>query len=296
MSCVANVGQGGFNARRGGFNVGQDGLGLGGTRVYDDAETAAVIQTAPSYPAQVSIIDNPDIGIGDGGNSGFGGILTTVLPLLLLLGALGGGTTLKASPVSPDPVRPPVSSCPVCPTLVPRTCPSTREQCNPKAACPEGFSVVANANPNKCYLVGSDDVKNYGAASAFCASRGGSLFEHESSTELDSVRTLITEQCNPKAACPKGFSVVANAYPETNYKVKNTVSSYYLGFSDVGNTANDPVRIHSGRGLPAPVGSVIFDNSELDCVSVKKTGEYSAVTYCSGNAKVLCEERLVSKI
>ena len=72
-----NVGQGGFNARRGGFNVGQDGLGLGGTRVYDDAETAAVIQTAPSYPAQVSIIDNPDIGIGDGGNSGFGGILIT---------------------------------------------------------------------------------------------------------------------------------------------------------------------------------------------------------------------------
>ena len=39
------------------------------------------------------------------------------------------------------------------------------EQCISKAACPEGFSVVANANPNKCYLVGSDDVKNYGAAS-----------------------------------------------------------------------------------------------------------------------------------
>ncbi|CAG2216025.1 unnamed protein product [Mytilus edulis] len=166
MSCVANVGQGGFNARRGGFNVGQDGLGLGGTRVYDDAETAAVIQTAPSYAAQVSIIDNPDIGIGDGGNSGFGGILTTgrilifhtifiSIPLLLLLGALGGGTTLKASPVSPDPVRPPASSCPVCPTLVPRTCPSTREQCNLKQLVQKVSLLLPMLTPETNYKVKS---------------------------------------------------------------------------------------------------------------------------------------------
>ena len=47
--------------------------GLGNTRVFDDAESVSIIQTGESFPAQVSVVESPDIGDGEGG--GFGGIL-----------------------------------------------------------------------------------------------------------------------------------------------------------------------------------------------------------------------------
>ncbi|CAC5401211.1 unnamed protein product [Mytilus coruscus] len=216
----------GLNLRQGGFNIGP---GLGGTRVFDDAESAAVIQTAPSFPAQVSVLSSePDIGLGDGGGDGFGGILMMALPLLLLLGALGGGSALIPSPAPASPGSVPAKNCPVCATPVPPTCSPMPAQCNPKAACPASFIVVANGNPNKCYFVGSTDVNDYGAASAECARMGGSLLEHESSAELESVRTLITDSS----------------------------SSYYIGYTDIGNKAMSPVGIYSGRGLPGNAGTI----------------------------------------
>ncbi|CAC5401209.1 unnamed protein product [Mytilus coruscus] len=251
-----------------GFNIGQ---GLGNTQVFDDAESATVVQTGPSFPAQVSVVNDPDIGIGDGGGDGFGGLLMMGLPLLLLLAAFGGGTGLTATPAAAAiSGSAAASACPVCTTPVQTTCPSTAAQCSPTAACPAGFSVVENANSNKCYFAGSVDVANFAAANAACATAGGSLFEPGSTAELTAVQTFL---------------------PTTT-----PAAQYYIGYTDIGSIATIPVGFNTGSGLPVnSFGANPAFTGALECVTVPKAGSYAISAQCIGPGRVLCEARLVSK-
>ncbi|CAG2196932.1 unnamed protein product [Mytilus edulis] len=117
------------------------------------------------------------------------------------------------------------TTCTSCTTTVQTTCPTMQAPCRPNAACPAGFTTVANGNSNKCYLVGSADVANFAAASVACAGAGGILFEPETALELDAVRAIIPS--------------VTPSY------------EYYIGFTDIGNAVSNPVGFYSGVGLPA---------------------------------------------
>ncbi|XP_071146765.1 spore coat protein SP65-like [Mytilus edulis] len=239
--------------------------GLGNTQVFDDAERASIIQTGESFPAQVSVVESPDIG--DGGGGGFGGILMMGLPLLLLLALLGGGTALTTTP-APGSVA--GSGCPVCSTTVQTTCPTTTTvQCSPTAACPTGFVAVVNGDANKCYLASSTTVTNFGAASAACATVGGQLFEPRSTGELDAVRT----------------SLIA----------ATSTASYFIGYSSINNIAQGPVGFYTGAGLPANSAATApaFTPTAANCVTVQRTGGYQG-GLCTTNAgsNVLCEARL----
>ncbi|XP_063410352.1 uncharacterized protein LOC134693454 [Mytilus trossulus] len=249
------------------FNgVNNFGQGLGNTQVFDDAESASIIQTGDSFPAQISVVDSPDIG--DGGGGGFGGILMMGLPLLLLLALLGGGTALTTTPA---PGSVPVSGCPVCSTPVQTTCPTTTTtQCSPKAACPAGFVTIANGDANKCYLATTTAVGSFGAASAACATAGGQMFEPRSTAELDAVRT----------------SLIA----------ASSTGSFYLGFSSINDILQAPVGFYSGAGLPfnAVTTSPAFTTAAANCVTVARTGGYQGgvCTTAGANVGALCEARL----
>ncbi|VDI54365.1 Hypothetical predicted protein [Mytilus galloprovincialis] len=272
-------------------------LGSGNTQVFDDAEIASIIQTGESFPAQVSVVDSsPDLGAVDGGGGGFGGLLMMGLPVLLLLAALGGGAGLTAATTATPAAAAAASGCPVCTTpvqatcpttagdaagtplaaavtracpafttQVQATCPTTAAQCSPRAACPAGFAVVVNGNPNKCYRVLATEAANYAAASVACATVGGSLFEPGTTTELNAVRAIIPD-----------------AIP---------AADHYIGFTDIGAVANNPTGIHTGVGLPANEAIPAFDGT-LQCVLVKKTGPYTISPLCVSTARPLCEARL----
>ncbi|XP_071145056.1 uncharacterized protein [Mytilus edulis] len=205
-------------------NIGQ---GLGNTQVIDDAEIASIIQTGESFPAQFSVVDSsPDLGAVDGGGGGFGGLLMMGLPVLFLLAALGGGAGLTAAATAtPAAAAAAASGCPVCTTPVQATCPTTAAQCSPIAACPAGFAVVVNGNPNKCYRVLATETANYAAASVACATAGGSLFEPGTTAELNAVQAIIP--------------------------VADAAVNHYIGYTDIGAPTINPTGIHTGAGFPA---------------------------------------------
>ncbi|VDH94645.1 Hypothetical predicted protein [Mytilus galloprovincialis] len=280
-------------------NIGQ---GLGNTQVIDDAEIASIIQTGESFPAQFSVVDSsPDLGAVDGGGGGFGGLLMMGLPVLFLLAALGGGAGLTAAatatpaaaaaaasgcPVCTTPVQAtcpttagtgltgdtagtPVAAaanraCPACTTQVRATCPTTAAQCSPIAACPAGFAVVVNGNPNKCYRVLATETANYAAASVACANVGGSLFEPGTTVELNAVRAIIPDA--------------------------DAAADHYIGFTDISAVTSAPTGIHTGSGLPTN-GAIPAFGAAVECVTVTQTGTYSAST-CATPGRPLCEARL----
>ncbi|XP_063408998.1 uncharacterized protein LOC134692475 [Mytilus trossulus] len=253
-------------------NFGQDGFdigqGIGNTQVFDDAESASIIQTGESFPAQVSVVDSgpADIGPVGGGGDGFGGLLMMGLPLLLLLAALGGGAGLTATAATPAAAAAAAATaCPVCTTPVQATCPTTAAQCSPRAACPAGFAVVTNADANKCYRVIDTDSANYRAASVACSTAGGSLFEARSTQELNAIREIIP--------------------------TSNPAPGYYIGFNNIGAATSNPTGVHTGVSLPANGQIPDFSGTTVDCVQVRKTGTFE-VKDCGAPAKVLCEARL----
>ncbi|XP_076086875.1 uncharacterized protein LOC143057452 [Mytilus galloprovincialis] len=82
------------------------------------------------------------------------------IPLSIVLLLLFGVTFLTCTTMACG-----ATTCTSCTTTVQTTCPTMQAPCRPDAACPAGFTTVANGNSNKCYLVGSADVANFAAAS-----------------------------------------------------------------------------------------------------------------------------------